>query len=98
MAKKVPAEVREALEDFYAEIFHNVMLAMVKAEPVEAEYAKFHEVAKRSTKEQLQKIARYAGQYYARHANPPPPREKVPALKMQAIEFALKQWENEKAK
>lgn len=98
MAKKVPAEVQEALEEFYADIFLNVMIAMTKAESVEAGYAKFQEVAKQSTKEQLQRIARLAGQYYAQHANPAPPRERVAVLKVQAIEFALRQWDNEKAK
>ncbi|HJX84251.1 MAG TPA: hypothetical protein VJ723_07910 [Candidatus Angelobacter sp.] len=98
MTKTATSDAQPKLEDFYGDIFFEIMIGMTKAETVEAEYAKFRETARQWTKEQLRRIAGLAGQYYARHANPPPPKEKVPALKMRAIQWALEQWENEKAK
>ena len=46
MAKKLSPEAREALEGFFADVLLNVMIGMVKANSVEAEFAKIREAAR----------------------------------------------------
>ena len=98
MAKKLSPEAREALEGFFADVLLNVMIGMVKANSVEAEFAKIREAAKKLTTEQMQRIATIAGKRYAERANPSPgklSKERVAILKKEALEFALKHLENE---
>jgi hypothetical protein len=86
-------EVEDALTVLFEGIFYQLMIAMVKAQPYEAEYAGFHAVARNLTETQLRRIARYAAEYYAREANPSPgkvPKKRVETLKKAAIEYALK--------
>src|SRR5258707_480186 len=92
MAKPPKPEVLAGFVNMYEELFYELMSSMTKAESVEAKYAKFQDAAKQSTKKQLHQIARSAAEYFVQHSNPKPKnmsKQKVDALKVEAIEFAL---------
>lgn len=91
MAKKPPPEVQAALEEFYAEIFLNIMIGMTKSDTVEADFAKLKEATQKMTKEEMERIAARAGAFYAEHANPPGKISKAKAadLKVRALQFGL---------
>jgi hypothetical protein len=85
--------VKDAMTILFEEFFYEVMIAMVKAQPYEAEYAGFHEAARDLTKAQLRLIAKYAAEYYVRETSPSPskvPQQRVQTLKKAAIAYALK--------
>ena len=98
MAKKPPPDVQSALEDFYAEIFLNIMIGMTKSDQIEADFAKLKEATRKLTNEEMQRIAAKAGKFFAERANPPSKlsKEKVIALKVKALQFALQEPENDK--
>jgi hypothetical protein len=94
MAKRLPPDAQDVLQDFFADILFSLMTGMIKADSVEADFAQIKEAAKKLTKVQMQQIASLAGKYYAEHVpnksrNLTP--DKVAALKKDALEFALKQ-------
>lgn len=99
-AKKNSPEVQEAFVTLYEQTFYSIMIGMVKAKPVEDEYAKLREAARALTEQQLRKISRLAGEYYVRNANPSfqgMTRDETGRLKKKALEFALIQTANDKA-
>jgi hypothetical protein len=93
MAKKLPPEAIEPIATLFAETLFDLMTGMIKAETVEAEFAKIQAAARRLTKDEMRRIADVAGKYCAEHSNPSPgtrSKERWAALKKQALEFALK--------
>jgi hypothetical protein len=93
MAKKLPPEAIEALATLYSETLFEIMIAMVKARSVEAQFAKIQEAARNLTKTEMRRIADIAGLYCAEHSNPSPGKlseERWATLKKKAFEFALK--------
>lgn len=96
---KLSPEARKPLAELYGEILFGLIYGMVKAESVEAAFAKIREDARRLTKDQMRRMSDLAGEYFAERANPSPSRlstEEIEILKKEAFEFALKQMENEK--
>lgn len=91
MAKTTPPEIQAALEEFYAEIFLNIMIGMTKSDSVEAEFAKLKEATQKMTKEEMQRIAARAGKFYAQRANSPGKlsKKKASDLKVKALQFGL---------
>jgi DNA primase large subunit len=84
---------RKILEDFIADILFKMMNGMIKADQVEPKVAKIREAAMKLTKEEMERIAAEAAEYYVEHANPSPQelsKEEVDNLKREALEFALK--------
>lgn len=82
-----------AVTVLYQDLFYKIMLAIVRAEPSAAKYARFRERARRQTKERLRKIGEVAGAYYVQHANPGVTQitpEESDALKAAAIAEALR--------
>jgi len=99
-SKNVQA-ANDALTILFEETFYEIMLAMVKAEPHEAEYASFKEEARILTKSQLRRIAKYAAEFYVRETGTSPaevPQERIRSLKKQAIAYALKRLKHEAQK
>jgi hypothetical protein len=99
MAKKLSPEAKKALaEEFFADIFLKLMIGIIKADSVEADFAKIQAAARKLTQEQIHRIAALAGSRYAELSNPSPgklPKGRVADLKKEAFEFALKQLEDE---
>ena len=84
--------VREAWKKMFRKVFFEIMMAMIKAEPNEADYAQFREAARRLTVSQLETVAEEASEYYVSHANPSPgklSKNEVQTLKLKAIAHAL---------
>lgn len=93
MANKLPPEAIETLATLYSETLFEIMIAMVKAKTVEAQFAKIQKAARNLTKAEMRRIAEIAGLYCAKHSNPSPGKlseERWAALKRKAFEFALK--------
>jgi hypothetical protein len=67
---KFAAEVTRAWIKLFEEAFFNLMMAMVKAEPYEEDYAQFEDATRKLTKEQLRRISRYAAEHFVSTANP----------------------------
>jgi hypothetical protein len=98
MAKILPSDTSDPLEALFGDIFLKLMNGMIKAESVEAEFPKLSAKLKDLTHVRMRRVADLAGKYYAQHASPSPKKlskEEVASLKTEAIEFALKQLENE---
>jgi hypothetical protein len=98
MPNRTSKKVKDAMTTLFEETFYQIMIAMVKAEPYEAEYAGFREAARDLTKSQLRRISRYAAEYYVRETNPSPgkvPLERVKTLKKDAIAHALERLRDE---
>jgi hypothetical protein len=101
MAKKLSPEAQKAIEGLFVDLFLSLMIGMTKSEPVEAEFGKFSGVAKKLTKEQMQRIAALAGKYYAQRASPSPnklSKKQVAALQVKALEYALEHLDDEQEK
>lgn len=102
MAKRLSADAKNALaEDFFADIFLQLMTGMIKADTVEADFARIQKAARELTNDQMHRIAALAGRRYAELSNPSPgklPKGRVSTLKKEAFEFALAELENEKTK
>jgi hypothetical protein len=93
-----PKQVKEAWCLAFEETFFNIMVSMIHAESVEADFEKLQAEVRLKTKEQLKRIARLAGEYYADHANPNPgelSEDESAKLMPRAIEYALKKFSNE---
>jgi hypothetical protein len=93
MVNKLPPDAIEALATLYSETLFELMIGMVKAKTVEAEFAKIQDAARKLTKDEMRRIADIAGLYCAKHSNPSPgklSRERWAVLKRKALEFALK--------
>lgn len=98
MAKRVTPEVRAAWARQFSGVFFDLMIALTRAEPVEAAYARFAPLAKLKTKAEQKRLAELAGGYVAQHAGPDPSKlslARYEALTVEALEFALGQPENE---
>ena len=99
MAKrKATPEVQEAWATAFSEVFFEVMIALTKAEPVEAAYARFAPAAQRRTKAELKRLAELAGHHVLERAGPDPSTlslEESEALTVEALQVALGQPENE---
>jgi hypothetical protein len=96
-----PKEVKEAWCVAFEKVFFNLMVGMTQAETVEADFAKLHAEVRLKTRTQLKKIAHYAGEYYADHANPDPSdlsEAEATQIMPRAIEHALKKFSNEEKK
>jgi len=96
-----PKEVKEAWCVAFEETFFQIMMGMTQADSIEADFAKLQAEVRLKTKAQLKKIAHYAGEYYADHANPDPTalsEDEAAKLMPKAIEFALKKFANEEKK
>lgn len=96
-----PKEVKDAWSLAFEETFFNIMVGMTQADSVEADFARLQAEVRLKTKSQLKKIARYAGEYYADHANPDPTalsEDESERLTPKAIDFALKKFANEEKK
>ncbi len=96
-----PKEVTEAWAVAFEKVFFNIMSGMTQAETVEADFAKLHSEVRLKTRAQLKKIARYAGDYYAEHANPNPSdlsEAEATRLMSRAMEHALTKFSNEEKK
>jgi len=100
MPKRTSKKVKDAMTTLFEETFYQIMIAMVKAEPYEAEYGGFQEAARKLTKAQLRRISRYAAEYYVRETNPSPgkvPPDRVSTLKRKAIANALSRLAEDEA-
>jgi len=86
---KISPDTLEPLAEFFGEIFFNLMAGMIKADQVEADFAKIREGARKLTEEEMRRMTNLAGKYYAEHLPGNPSREKVAILKREALEYAL---------
>jgi len=96
-----PKGVKEAWVVAFEGVFFNIMVGMTQAETVEADFAKLRAEVRMKTETQLKKIAQYAGEYYAEHANPDPTdlsEAEATRLTARAIEHALKKFSDEEKK
>jgi hypothetical protein len=100
VANKPPPEVQSALEEFYAEIFLNIMIGMTKSDSVEADFAKLKEATQQMTKDEMQRIATRAGKFYAERANSHGKlsKKKAADLKVRALQFGLQPDDGANAK
>lgn len=95
---QLPAETRDVLATFFAEIFYSLMVGMMKAKYVEPELRRIKEAAANMTREEMKRISGLAGKYYAAHSRPSSGKlshGEVEKLKRDAIEFALASDSNE---
>src|ERR1700733_4238613 len=93
-----PKGVKEAWAAAFEGAFFNIMVGLTQAETVEADFAKLQTGVRMRTTVQLKKIAQYAGEYYAEHANPAPSdlsEAEATKLMAKAIERALERFSNE---
>ena len=88
MSKK---ESEEVLEGFFAEVFFDMISAMVNSASVEDQFKGIHGAFKALTKEEIRRLSEAAGRYYAEHASPNQmTKGQIETLKRKALEFALK--------
>jgi len=96
-----PKGVKEAWCTAFEGCFFNLMVGMIQAETIEEDFAKLRAEVRLKTKAQLKKIAAYAGEYYAEHANPAPgelSEAESTKLTIKALEHALQRFSNDKEK
>ena len=90
MAKK---QSNEAVETLFAELFFDVISAVVKADSVEPQFRGIQQTVKGLTKDEVRRISAVAGRYFAEHAESSPnkmTKNQIATLKRKALEFALK--------
>jgi hypothetical protein len=96
-----PKGVKEAWVAAFDGVFFNIMVGMTQAETIEEDFAKLRVEVQVKTKEELKKIAVYAGEYYAEHANPSPgelSETESNKLTIKALEYALRRFADGKEK
>lgn len=91
-------DVKEAWATAFESVAFNLMDGMTKAGGVEERFVKLRVSVQMKTRDQLKKIAKDAGEYYAEHANPDPSNlteDECDRLLAEAIEYALKKFSDE---
>jgi hypothetical protein len=87
MAKKLPSTAFKKKAEFYGYVIHNVMIGMITNESVEGDVTP---ELKKLTKEQMDCVAGFAGEYYARHNKKMMSQQQREDLKTAALRHGLK--------
>jgi uncharacterized protein YcbX len=98
MASKLSPDARQVVSRYFEHLIFLVMIGMTKARDVEKEHGKLGVKVKALTEDRMESVARDAGAFFAKRANPSPKRltpEEINDLKIKAIEYALEKMEND---
>lgn len=87
MAKNPPSTAFKKKAEFYGYVIHNVMIGMITNESVEGDVTP---ELKKLTKEQMDCVAGFAGEYYAKHNKKVMSEQQREALKTAALRHGLK--------
>lgn len=85
-------DVASAYKIFFAEIFYQIIMGILKAESSEVEFADLRVPIRRLTESQVRALAELASEFYVTNANPKVQGDKkaIHSLKRRALEYGLK--------